>query len=57
MDTVRILLAKRETKAWYSFGGIIPAQDLAYVFCQDLLAARLNSAKVISDVQHCKSKE
>ena len=38
MDTVKSLLADKEVKAWNLNKGIIPAQDLAYIYCQDLLA-------------------
>ena len=53
VDSVRIMLAERETKAWNSFGGMILEQDLAYVFCQDLLAARLTSAKDLNLCEVC----
>ena len=53
MDTVRNLLAEKETKAWYSFNGMIPSQELAYVYCQDLLAAQLTSAKDLNLCEVC----
>ena len=53
MGTVRNLLAKKEAKAWYSFNGMIPSQSLAYLYCQDLLAAKTTSAKDLNLCEVC----
>ena len=45
MDTIRNVLAEKETKAWFKYSGMIPSQELAYLYCQDLLPDQKTSAK------------
>ena len=51
MNTVRDLLAIREEKAWKLYEDVIPTQDLAYLFCHDMLA---DSTIVAEDLNLCK---
>ena len=53
MGTIRNVLAEKETKAWYTFNGMIPSQELAYLYCQDLLAAQTTSAKDLNLCEVC----
>ena len=51
MGTVKDLLAVREEKAWNLFQTAIPTQELAYLYCQDLLA---KSAIFAEDLNLCR---
>ena len=53
MDTVKSLLADKEVKAWNLYKGIIPAQDLAYLYCQDLLACSQINAEDLNLCGDC----
>ena len=50
MLTVRDILGIREEKAWKLYENVIPTQDLAYLFCQDMLAV---SSIVAEDLNLC----
>ena len=50
---VQNLLAKKEAKAWYSFNGMIPSQNLAYLYCQDMLSVKTTDAKDLNLCEAC----
>ena len=53
MNTVKDLLADKEVKAWKLHQGMIPAQELAYMYCQDLLARSQIDAKDLNLCMNC----
>ena len=53
MDTVKSLLADKEVKAWKLHKGIVPAQELAYLYCQDLLACSQINAEDLNLCGDC----
>ena len=53
MNTVNDLLAVKEEKAWKQYQGIIPTQELAYMYCQDLLARSQIHAKDLNLCRKC----
>ena len=53
MNTVNDLLAVKEEKAWKQYQGIIPTQELAYMYCQDLLARSQIHAKDLNLCRNC----
>ena len=56
MNTVRDLLAIREEKAWNFYQDVIPTQNLAYLFCQDMLADSTISAEDLNLCRKCGKK-
>ena len=53
MGTVRKILAEKEVRAWYSFNGMIPSQNLAYLYCQDMLSVKTTDAKDLNLCETC----
>ena len=53
MGTVKNLLIEKEIKAWNLFNGMIPAQDLAYVYCQDLMGSKLMNTNDLNLCEVC----
>ena len=52
MGTVKDLLAVREEKAWKLYGFALPTQELAYLYCQDLL---VKSGICAEDLNLCRT--
>jgi hypothetical protein len=56
MGTVKDLLAVREEKAWKLYGFAIPTQELAYLYCQDLLVKSGICAEDLNLCRKCDKK-
>ena len=56
MLKVKDILAIREEKAWKVYKNVIPTQDLAYLFCQDMSAASSIAAEDVNLCVKCDRK-